>query len=81
MNQQPTYEQLAQAYASLMRENEQLKANLTFLQTDKTLERVKTLTDVISTFTQLSKSDKSYNKIIKNAAWHLEQMLAKPKAK
>ena len=28
MNQQPTYEQLAQAYTAILRENEQLKAAL-----------------------------------------------------
>lgn len=80
MNQQPTYDQLAQAYTAILRENEQLKAALNSIQGDKTIERIKLLVDIIKTFAELPE-DKSCDKIIKNAKWHLEQMLEKPKTK
>lgn len=81
VNQQPTYEQVAQAYTAVVRENEQLKAALNSIQNDKTLERIKLLVDIIKTFTELSDPENSYSKIIKDSKWHLEQMLAKPKTK
>lgn len=79
MNQeQPTYDQVIQAYNMLMRENQQLASELNFVKQDKAIEKIKTLTDLIL---KLRGSDTSYDGIIDNAKWHLEQMLAKPESK
>lgn len=79
MNQeQPTYDQVVQAYNMLMSENQQLVSELNFVKQDKAIEKIKTLTDLIL---KLRGSDTSYDSIIDNAKWHLEQMLAKPDSK
>ena len=47
VNQQPTYEQLIQAYTAVVQENQQLKTVIQSLQIDRTLERMKTIMQII----------------------------------
>jgi len=75
---QPTYEELAQAYTVAVRENEQLRTALNSVQTDKALERIKLLVDVIERLHVIQGESKGYSKIISNAKWHLERALAIP---
>lgn len=77
MNQQPTYEQIVQAYNALANENQQLRFELNNLRNDKTLERMNSLVELIAKFN--SSSDKGLSKAVKNAIWHLNQILSKPK--
>lgn len=71
----PSYEQLAQAYSNLIRENEQLRMNLNAVSTDRLLERLKTVMQIVE-----HKESYSEN-IIKLAEWHIKEMLKKPKTK
>ena len=71
--QQPTYEQVMAAYSNLLRSYEQLRMELEAYKSDKLLERLKSLTQI------MEHKDNYSNKILKLVEWHLEQILAKPK--
>lgn len=75
MNQQtqPTYDQVAQAYNVLARDFENLKMELTALRTDKLVEKLTLLLNVVKDKDAYSK------KIVSLAEWNIEQMLAKSK--
>lgn len=79
MNQQPTYEQIVQAYNQLAAENQQLRIELNSLRNDKTLERMESLVKLIDKFNLYTESDPKLAKIVNNAKWHLNEILAKPK--
>lgn len=71
--QQPTYEQVVQAYNGLLRELEITKSELQALRTDKLLEKLEMMLGVL-------KDSASYPKeIVTLATWHVKQMMAKPK--
>lgn len=70
---QPTYEQVVQAYNGLFRENEMIKAELNSIKMDKLLEKLNMMLEVV-------RNKDSYPKEIVNLAkWHVKQMMAKPK--
>lgn len=73
MNQQPAYEQLIQAYNNLVRELDAAKMELQMVKTDKLLEKLETMLEII-------RNNSAYPKeIVKLATWHAKQMMAKPK--
>ena len=75
MNQQPSYEQLLQAYNNVVRDNEMMRMQLESLRTDKLLEKIKLMLDVI-------KNKEGYpSEIVNLAKWNAKQMMAKPEEK
>lgn len=77
--QRPTYDQIAQAYGALLTENQQLKMELNAVRNNDALLKIKTLVEVIDKFS--NSEDKETLAIVKNAKWHLKEILAKPKEK
>lgn len=73
----PSYEQLAQAYTMLLQENQQLKMELNSCRNNNSIKRVEMLVNVINNFA--SCIDKESMQIVKNAKWHLNKILEKPK--
>lgn len=73
IQEQPTYDQVVQAYNNLIRDFDNLKLELNALRTDRLLEKLKTLSNIIE------KKDSYSKKIVGLAEWNIEQMLAKPK--
>ena len=71
---QPTFEELAQAYTNTARELEKTKMELQAIRTDKILERLHTMMEIIE------HKEVYPEKIVKLATWHIEQIMAKPKA-
>ena len=72
MNQeQPTYEQVVQAYNNLARDFENVRMELTAVKTDKFLDK---LTAILSI---LKDKDSYPKKVVSLAKWNAEQMLAK----
>ena len=69
---QPTYEQLAQAYTNAVRVLEQTQRELEVLKAESILHRLQALMQIFE------HKDAYSNKILKLAEWHLEQLLAKP---
>lgn len=67
--QQPTYEQLMQAYMNMVRENQQLRSGLQIMQEDKLLERLQLLMRIIEN------QDKYQTEIVKCAEGYISQML------
>ena len=72
--QQPTYEQLMQAYMNMVRENQQLRSSLQIMQEDKLLERLQLLMRIIEN------RNKYQTEIVKYAEGYVLQML-KPTVK
>ena len=58
--QQPTYEQLMQAYMNVVRENQQLRSSLQIMQEDKLLERLQLLMRIIENQTEIVKCAEGY---------------------
>lgn len=73
MNQQPTFEQVAQAYTTAVRENELLKSEINSIRMDRSLQQLQTVMHV------LEHKDYYSKEILKLAEWHVKKMLAKPK--
>jgi len=73
--QQPTYEQLFQAYTNVVRDNEMMRMELESLRTDKLLEKIKLMLDVIKN------KDVYPAEIVTLAKWNVKQMIAKPEEK
>ena len=72
--QQPSYEQLANAYNNLLRSAEQMRMELEASKTDRLLDRLKAVMQIVE-------NKEAYSaKIVKLAEWHIEQILAKTKA-
>lgn len=71
---QPTYEELAQAYANVARTLEETRMELQAIKSDKILDRLETMLNIIYN------KDKYPGKIYRLAVWHAEQIMAKPKA-
>ena len=71
---QPTYEELAQAYQQAAQQLVEYQRGYQVLVNDKTIEKIKAICGIIE--------HKEYysEKVQKLADWHLQQMLAKPKA-
>lgn len=67
--QQPTYEQLIQAYTGVIQENQQLKSALQSIQTDKLLERLQLIMRIVEN------KDKYSEQIVKCAEGYLLDML------
>ena len=72
--QQPTYEQLIQAYTGAIQENQQLKSALQAIRTDKLLERLQLIMRIVEN------KDKYSEQIVKYAEGYLLDML-KPSIK
>ena len=72
--QNPTYEQLAQAYNNAIRELENVRMECQAIRSDKVLERLNTMMHIVE---NKDKYDKS---IVKLANWHMKQIMSKPKA-
>ena len=73
--QQPTYEQVLQAYNNVVRDNEMMRMELESLRTDKLLEKIKLMLDVIKN------KDTYPSEIVNLAKWNVKQMIAKPEEK
>lgn len=73
--QQPTYEQLFQAYTNVVKDNEMMRMELESLRTDKLLEKIKLMLDVIKN------KDVYPAEIVTLAKWNVKQMIAKPEEK
>jgi len=71
----PNYEQLAQAYTSLLQENQQLKSQIFSLQSNDMIAKMQMLTEIIDKF----KNIESMKTVVNKAKWHLNKMLEKPK--
>lgn len=73
MNQtQPTYEQVVQAYSNLIKDFESLRIELESIKTDKLLEKIKLMLDIV-------KNSSAYpNDIVSLAKWNLKKMMGKP---
>lgn len=72
--QQPTYEQLAQAYTTAVRALEDLRIEHQALKQDTILERLKTMMHIVEN------EDKYPKAVHKLAVWHMKQIMSKPKA-
>lgn len=70
--QQPTYEQLIQAYTEIVQENQQLKSALQAIRTDKLLERLQLLMRIIEN------KDKYPEQLVKCAEGYILDMLKPP---
>ena len=70
----PTYEQLANAYTSIIKELEGYKVAYSELKSNTVLQRLNTMLNIIE------HKDLYPQKIYKLAVWHAEQIMAKPKA-
>lgn len=68
------YQELQQAYTQLYQQAQQLSNELTQLKQDKIAERFELIMRV------LEHKDSYTDKTLKLAEWHIQQMLAKPKA-
>lgn len=72
--QQPTYEELVQAYTNAVKAIEDARIEIQAVRTDKMLEKLNTMLNIIYN------KDKYPKKLYKLAIWHAEQIMSKPKA-
>lgn len=70
----PTYEELAQAYQQVVQQLNEYQRGYQVLVNDKTIEKLKAVCGIVE------HKDCYSEKVLKLADWHLQQMLAKPKA-
>ena len=73
--EQPSYENLAQAYTNAARAVEELQTELRAIKSDKILERLNTMMRIVEN------SDKYPKAIVNLAIWHMKQIMARPKQK
>ena len=72
--QQPSYEELQNAYQQLLMQAQELDRRYQTCLQDRMLEKVRIVCNI------LENKDAYSGKVLKLAEWHLVQMLAKPKA-
>lgn len=69
---QPTYEELAQAYQQVLQQLNEYQRGYQVLVNDKTIEKIKAVCSI------MEHKECYSEKVQKLADWHLQQMLAKP---
>ena len=72
--QQPSYEELQNAYQQLLMQAQELDRRYQTALQDRMLEKIRIVCNI------LEHKDAYSDKVLKLAEWHLVQMLAKPKA-